>query len=171
MKVIRQPGPGMKQLEIALKGLEGKVGKVGWFEKSKYEDGTPVAKVAAMNEYGYQPKHIPARPFIRPTIAEKQAEWKKIALDGAKAVLRGNFSIGQVMEALGLKAAADIRKTISTVYSPALAEKTILARMSRNSRTSKIKGRLSEKNIGLLTKPLIDTKIMFNTLTNIVEDG
>lgn len=161
MKVTRVVTPAGKNLEVALKNLQGKVGKVGWFEKSKYEDGTSVAYVAAIQEYGYPNGNIPPRPFMRPTIAKKQQEWAKIAESGAKAVLAGKSQVGQVMEAIGLKAAGDIRKTISLITTPPLSPRTIEARRSR---------RADKKTIGSLTKPLIDTGIMFGTLTNTVED-
>ena len=90
MKIERVSGAGSKQLEIALKNLQGKVGKVGWFEKSKYENGISVAYVATIQEYGYPAKNIPPRPFMRPTIVKQQVEWRKVAESGAKAVIEGN---------------------------------------------------------------------------------
>lgn len=162
MKVVRVVEPAGRQLEIALKNLEGKVGKVGWFEKSKYENGTPVAYVATIQEYGYSPRNIPPRPFMRPTIVEKQNEWRAIAESGARAVLKNTKTVADVMEGIGLKAAGDIRKKISAIFAPPLSPKTIEARLRR---------RADKKTMGLLTKPLIDTGIMFGTLTNTVEDG
>ena len=38
-----------------------------------YPDGTPVAAVAAFNEFGTD--RIPPRPFMRQTIAKNQAAW------------------------------------------------------------------------------------------------
>ena len=162
MKVVRVVEPAARRLEIALKNLQGKVGKVGWFEKSKYEDGTPVAYVATIQEYGAPTKNIPPRPTMRPTIAKQQNEWKKIAEQGSKAVLAGNATVGDVMEAIGLKAAGDVRKAISTLTEPPLSPVTIENRRRK---------RADKKTIGLLTKPLIDTGIMMGTLTNTVEDG
>lgn len=159
--VVRQVTDAGKRLEIALKNLEGKVGKVGWFEKSKYETGVSVAYVATIQEYGYPAKNIPPRPFMRPTIAAKEGEWRKIAESGAKAVLNGNQTAYTVMEAIGLKAAGDIRKTISLIWTPSLSPKTIQARLRKRS---------NNKTVGNLTKPLIDTGIMLGTLTNTVED-
>lgn len=161
MKIVRQVTPAGKQLKIALKNLEGKVGKVGWFEKSKYENGTPVAFVATIQEYGYAAGNIPPRPFMRPTIEKQENQWRKVAMNGAKSVLAGKATAGDVMEAIGLKAAGDIRKTISLIQTPPLSPRTIAARLRR---------RADKKTVGLLTKPLIDTGIMIGTLTNTVED-
>lgn len=158
-------------IEIALTQLAGKVGKVGWLDGSKYfPEQITVAEVAAQNEYGNPRRNIPARPFMRPTIEQQRTVWMKIAEKGAKNVLKGTSSISDVMEMLGLKAAGDVRKTITRLYHPALAEATILARISRNSRLSKIKGRFTKANVGGITKPLVDTGFMLGTLTNSVED-
>ena len=150
-----------KNLEIALKNLSGKTARVGWFEKSKYEDGTPVASIAAQNEYGNPTKHIPPRSFMRTSIIEKENEWRSLAEQGSKAVLDGKQTVTQVMEKIGLKAAGDIRKKITQIFEPPLSPVTIHNRLHRKS---------NKKTIGLLTKPLIDTGIMLNTLTNTVED-
>lgn len=162
VKVKRVVEPAGRQLEIALKNLQGKIGKVGWFEKSKYEDGTPVAYVAAIQEYGSPINNIPPRPTMRPTITAKQNEWRKIAETGAKRVLAGTATAGDVMEGIGLAAAGDVRKAISVLTEPPLSERTIENRRRK---------RADKKTIGSLTKPLIDTGIMLGTLTNTVEDG
>ena len=171
MTITRVISPEGKRLKEALKHLEGKVGKVGWFEGARYNDAkaTPVAYVATIHEYGSPKNNIPPRPFIRPAISKHEHEWAKIAEAGSKAVLAGHTDIGTVMEAIGQKAKAHIQKEITLVYSPALAEKTILARIRKNSTLSKKKGRLSERSIGLITKPLIDTGHMLATVANTVE--
>ena len=161
--VKRIPGEGQKQLDFALKNLSGKVGKVGWFEKSRYDDKnrTPVAYVAAIHEYGYPPGNIPPRPFIRPTIMKQESIWRKVAETGSKQIIKGVATIDQVMQSIGLKASGDIKKTISRLITPPLSQKTIYARLHRKS---------NKKKVGLLTKPLIDTGVMLGTLTNIVEN-
>ena len=162
MEIKRVITPEGKNLRQNLKALEGMVGRVGWFENSKYPDKekTPVAFVAAQNEFGNPSKHIPARPFMRPTISEKKNEWSNIAFEGSKAVIEGRRNIGQVMDAIGLKASADIRKKISTIWEPPLSPYTIAARLKRKS---------NKKVIGNLTKPLIDTGLMYGTLINTTE--
>ena len=172
-----------KNLEIALKDLSGKVARVGWFEKSKYDAETiqthlkkknrskdfekhkvtniPVAAVAAQNEYGNPEKHIPPRSFMRTSIIEKENEWRALAESGSRSVLVGKSTVYDVMEKIGLKAAGDIRKKITRIFEPPLSPVTIAARKAK---------RTNKKTTGLLTKPLIDTGIMLNTLTNTVED-
>lgn len=161
--VKRQKTETGKHLDIALTNLVGKVAKVGWFEDSRYPEkpNLPVAYVATIHEFGYPPKNIPPRPFMRPTIAGQKNVWKDIAKSGAMAILKGEQSVYNVMEAIGLKAAGDIRKTISTIYTPPLKPGTIAARLAKRS---------DKQTLGLLDKPLIDTGLMFGTLTSTVEN-
>jgi hypothetical protein len=151
-----------KNLDVALKNLTGKVAKVGWFENSRYPEPPhiPVAYVATIHEFGYLPKNIPPRPFMRPTVIEKRNEWKDIAKQGAFAILKGEDNVHKVMERIGLKAAADVRKTISRIQLPELKPRTIAARLAK---------RADKNTLGLLEKPLIDTGLMYGTLTNTVE--
>ena len=155
MKIVRKEGPGAAVLKKALAGLSDVDGKVGWFPGAKYEDGTPVAQVAAENELG-----LHQRPFMRPTIIEKEKEWQGLAQSGAKAIIAGNETSETVMEKITLLAAGQIRKTISDITSPPLSPFTIAARLSK---------RADGKTIGSLTKPLIESALMLNTLTNTVE--
>lgn len=157
MPIVRKSGPSIKNLKVAIEGLNGKEGRVGWFESAKYEDGTQVAYVAAIQEYGYAPKKIPPRPFMRATIVKQRKAWAELARQGCKAVIEGRWSIGNVMESIGLKAAGDIAKTITQITSPALKPATIKSRMRK---------RADKKTVGSLTKPLIDTGHMLATLTN-----
>jgi hypothetical protein len=153
-KVRHTPGPGAKALAVAVKGLNGAQAKVGWFPSAKYEDGTPVALVAVVQEFGSPTKGIPPRPFMRTTAAEKKAEWSRDAHVLSKADVNGQLQPGAVLDGLAQKAEGDVRQTISKVLSPPLSERTIQARKRRHS-----KGKAS-------SKPLVDTGIMLNTLTS-----
>lgn len=74
MTVLR----GGDKLEAALKEIAAKVAKpctlrVGFLEGATYPNGTPVAAVAAFNEFGTS--KAPPRPFFRPMVADKSPEW------------------------------------------------------------------------------------------------
>ena len=141
--------------------MEHQVAKVGWFPGSVEEDGTPCAEAAATNEFGDPAQHIPPRPFIRPTVATRQAAWAEQIAKGCKGVVKGRITTREVLEAVGMMAAGDIRKAIADVTSPPLAELTIEKRMARLSSTERTAS---------IEKPLIDTGTMMATLTNTVED-
>lgn len=179
-RVVRKPGPGAKKLQVLLEGLKtDKVGKVGWFETAKYQDGTPVAYVAAIQEFGYGP--IPPRPFFRPTITTSQAEWRAIAQSGARAILAGNATMEAVLDQIGLVAAGDVVKTISQIYNPPLSPITIELRRRRRAGNA-ISGRTVgdaakatqsafwSGGSGSAYKPLNDSGYMIATLTHAVEN-
>ena len=139
-----------------------KVGKVGWFESARYEDGTPVAMVAAIHEFGAPGAGIPPRPFMRPTIAAEQDNWRALAKQGAMAILKGTHTTAQVMEGIGLQAAGDIARTISQVMEPPLKPATVAAKRRK---------RANKGVTGNLSKPLVDSGLMISTVTNTVEDA
>jgi hypothetical protein len=157
VKVTRKPGPGAQALGDAVKGLKGAQAKVGWFPSAKYEDGTPVALVAVVHEYGSPAKGIPPRLGMRQLQEEKKAEWSKDSHVLAKAVVNGKMAPDAVMQGLAQKAEGDMRQHISQVWTPKLKPATIKARGRRHS-----KGYVSEK-------PLVDTGYLLNTLTSQVK--
>ncbi|POP42329.1 hypothetical protein CHU32_03585 [Superficieibacter electus] len=146
-----------ERLRVAMAELQRKKAKVGWFESAKYEDGTPVAYVAAINELGSH-----ARPFMRPTIQERQGVWRAVARTVAKKVVNGDASVDQLFDSIGLQAAGDIAKTITDITTPALSPRTIAARRAKLANGG--------GTIGNLSKPLVDTGLMLNTLTHVVEE-
>jgi hypothetical protein len=160
--MIRKPGGGVQKLAAAIRGLDGVRGKVGYFETAKYPDGTPVAYVASIQEFGSAEQNIPPRPTMRTTIAEQSPEWTKQFGKGAKAVAAGTVTAPQVMGAVGMLAAADVAKAVSALTSPPLKQSTIDARRRRYA---------DKKTVGNLSKPLVDTAVMVNSITHIVEES
>lgn len=143
------PGPAAQSLTVALREIDGVVGKTGYFETARYPDGTPVAYVATIHEFGYAEGGIPARPTMRPTVAAKQGEWRDTMAKGAKAALNGRITARAALEMLTLKAAGDVGKSIQALTTPALSPDTIAR-----------KG---------FSKPLVDTGLMFQSVTGVVE--
>ncbi len=165
-KVRHKPGPDGARLQKALQEIGGKVGKIGWFESSKYQDGTPVAYIAAIHEHGVPEKNIPMRATVRPTIQAQRTQWAKLTQVGITGIFRGTETSTSVMEKVSAKAAADIRKTISQLCTPPLKVKTVKARLS-----SKLGGKKQGRVVSLtIAKPLVDSGVLLNTLTHIVED-
>lgn len=129
---------------IAEKIARGKEVRVGFLEGATYPDGTPVATVAAIQEYGT--KTIPARPFFRQMIAEKKDGWgsslgvilKASDMDSSKALgLMGEGIEGQ------------LKASINELTQPPLAPSTVAK-----------KG---------FDKPLIDTAHMRNSVSHEVD--
>ena len=180
MKVTESHPNALRAIADQLKAVGKKQARVGWLDSNKYENGMKVSTIMAQNEYGNPNISIPARPFMRPTIAEKSSSWAALA-----AVLTENLAAGKItatdfMEALGEQAEADIVETIAKVTQPPLSPITIGARKYRKD-GKKVTGRtigeiarkLAEGKLslaGISTKPLNDTGYAIATLTHIVED-
>lgn len=189
MKITRKDGPGMKQLEVMMKGLKDKQVKAGFTEQSKYEDGAPVAYVAVIQEFGDASRSLPPRPFMRPTMARDQEEWKSIAEKGAKQISKGTSTTDALMNKLGEKAAGGIKKSIAEVTSPPLTLTTLRLRKLKkqgvkiggavvgqafrdvNFTGPRAKGDKSADVSGVSTKPLVDDGILINSVTHTVEDA
>lgn len=144
---VTRTGPGTAKVLATLEGLDGLEGKVGWFESAHYPGGTPVAYVATIHEFGTG--RIPARPFMRPAVADHGGEWIDLIGQGVKAAMTGGQSAVEVLELVMLQAAGNVGEKIQAVTSPPLAPVTI-----------KRKGH---------DKPLVDTGQMFASVTGKVE--
>lgn len=176
MVTVTESNPqAFKVLNARLKELETKILKVGWFESAKYENGTPVAYAAYLNEFGRY-----KRPFFRPAVMEKGSEWIETAARCASAVLAGQMTVDQAMEIIGLQIEGDVHKSIANVYSPPLSKITLMARKYREEgkpvtgRTIGEIARLIKEGKGRFssnTKPLNDSGLMDATLTHVVEDS
>lgn len=157
MKITNKPN---KNLFNAIRELNKKKLNVGWFESSKYEDGTPVAEVAVSNEFGSVKKNKPPRPFMRTAISNNNTKWTKVSEKISKDIFRGS-NVRTSLNLLGTVVQSDIQESITSLTAPALAKSTI------NARKSKIaSGRRIESTI---EKPLIDSGYMLATLTSEVK--
>ena len=151
----------LEAMQKALRELERKEIRVGFFETAHYPNGTPVAYVAAIQEFGYGP--IPPRPFMRPAQAQNQQKWLAALASGAKLAFVGKIEVSALMDQVGKVAAGDVRKAIKAVTTPALQESTVNARLSRLSARSRKKA-----NPTTIRKPLVDTGDMLAAVTSAV---
>ena len=141
---------GGAKLDAALRELAAKVAvpatlRVGFLENARYPDGTPVAMIAAINEYGRPPTQ-PPRPFFRNMIRDKQGEWPKAIVDLLKA---NDLDAVKALDLAGAAIAGQLRQSIVDLVSSALAASTI-----------RRKG---------FDKPLIDTGHMLNSVDHEVK--
>lgn len=150
------PSPEGARFALAIKELAHLQTKVGWFESNKYPDGTPVAYVASIQEFGYAAGNIPPRAFFRPTIDAQQGAWRELIGKAVRGIPKGTRTAFQCMDLLGLQAAGDVRKAISEITTPALKQSTLAARKRRGNSS---------------TKPLVDTRVLLPTLTHVTEQS
>ena len=135
--------------------FQGSVAKVGIPAGKTYPDGTSIAYIAAIQEYGAPDVNIPPRPFMRLTRAAKAQEWAKQMGEGAQAVVKRRISLDGMLDAVGQVAAADIVQTIADRVAPPLKPATIEARISRARKTNPKFG--SRSLPVTISQPLNDT--------------
>lgn len=162
--------PFLKELA---KNLEsGASLKVGFLENAKYPDGTQVAMVAAIQEYGAPRAGIPPRPFFRKLIAEKGPEWPKAIADLLKA---NDFDAEKVLNIAGEAIKGQLQQSIIDVVAPPLSPVTLMLRKMKADNpdliiTGKTVGEAAakvaagESSVGVSTKPLIDTGILLDSV-------
>jgi hypothetical protein len=163
LSVTDTKGKDADILESFIKEIDKKAIRVGWFPSSKYPNNGPyVAEVALIQEMGSPSKHIPPRPFIRPTITNNKLVWQKILVEKLKTALKSGQTPVLALQLVGEKAAGDVRQTISTIFTPPLSPKTIKARVNKYK---------NKKVVGNLYKPLIETGYMLATCSSEVVEG
>ncbi|GBK97742.1 hypothetical protein [Vibrio harveyi] len=153
---VTRKGVPLSELRARAEELERFKVFVGWLESARYDDGTPIAGVAAVHEYGSPIRRIPPRPYLRTAKEENRESWKKLVDFVSKQILSGNMKVEDALEMLGLKISGDIKKAIKNISSPALKQKTIANRLRKKA---------DGKTVGNLDKPLIETAIMINSVT------
>ncbi len=129
VKVKRVPGPGHAIL-AALATLGEWQARVGWFSSAKYLDGTPVAYIASIHEFGYGPKNIPPRLGLRTMMREKHGEFQEISNQLVKAVMAG-MPAKEALEFIGGKAEGFVRASIRRSDIEPLKVSTLKNRASR----------------------------------------
>ena len=141
-------GDKYKRALDALRRLNMAV-KAGVPENATTTDGESITLYAFYNEMGTQ--HIPARPFLRNTLADKQTDWLDILVDALNwkdctqnQAKKGLGLLGEVMK-------ADIKQTIQHGSFAPLAEATWKAKERKGKREPK--------------HPLIDTGQLLESIT------
>ena len=149
---ITQDNSGSEALEKLADQMKRAKLEVGFFESATYPDGTPVAYVAAIQEFGNPAGNNPSRPFFRNAISQNDG-WKQLATKAMNAVVEGRMELNQALNQMGLKMAADVKDSITDGSYEALKQSTLDARQSR------------KRTEGVASKPLIDTAQMLQSVT------
>ena len=144
--------PGLKRLaQSARQGrLEVVAGVLGGATNA--ETGKPIALYAKVMEYGSAT--VPARPFMRETVAEHEREWKEQLAQGIKA--RGLANAKPVLGVVGRLMVADIVETIRKGKFKSLKPRTIARK--------RFKGRPEPE------LPLVDTTSMIKAIASEVRN-
>lgn len=122
--------------------------RVGFLEGATYDDGTPVAMIAAIQNFGAPARGIPPRPFFSNMVIDKSPAWGDQLANVLKAAdYDGNLALARMGEYI----AGQLRVSIRETTEPALSPITIAR-----------KG---------FDKPLIDTGHMWNSIAYEVQEG
>ena len=133
--------------EIAERLKTGTEVRAGFLEGATYPDGTPVATVAAVQEWGAPSKGIPPRPFFRKVIKGEDAKTWGPTLNAL--LKQTDMDAARALDTLGQVIVGQIKQSIKDTRSPPNAPSTI-ARKGFN-------------------KPLIDTAVMLNSVDHEVK--
>lgn len=135
---------GGEKLEAALRKIstsvsKGALLKVGFLSGATYPDGTSVAMVAAIQNYGSGT--IPPRPFFSNMVAAKSKEWPGAI---AGLLVANDYDAEKTLQITGQAISGQLKQAIRDTSAPPLAPSTIAR-----------KG---------FSKPLIDTGQMLNSV-------
>lgn len=136
-----------------------KIGVLGGNYNDKEE--TPVAYVAAIQEYGSPSQSIPPRPFMRPTVQAHKKEWAEQLGFGLQKVISQNADPVVILGAVAETGALQMKGTITEIHTPPLAPATIKRRMAK----TKDKGARG----GSFDKPLEDTFTLYDSINSEVD--
>jgi hypothetical protein len=105
---------GGDKLQAYFRELSRKVGrggdlKVGFLEGAKYPNGTPVAAVAAIQEFGAPRAGIPPRPFFRNMIQQHKHEWGPTA---EALLVQTDYDVERTLELMGEQMVGDLKRSI-----------------------------------------------------------
>lgn len=129
-----------RQLEqIATRVARPATLRVGFLENATYPDGTKVAMVAALLNFGIT--NGKAWPFFTKMIEEKAPNW---GVQLADLLKRNDYDVEKALNLMGLGIAGQLRQAIVEMNEPKLEPSTI-----------KAKG---------FEKPLVDTGHMLNSI-------
>jgi hypothetical protein len=119
---------------------------VGFLRDATYPDGTSVALVAAVNEFGAPSRGQPPRPFFRLMVANNSDTWPDAV---AKNMLATDYDAHKTLDRVGQGIKGQLQQSIRDLTEPPLAPSTVQR-----------KG---------FDKPLIDSGVMISAVDYRVE--
>lgn len=168
---------GGSKAEAHLKALARRIGKaqavnVGFLENATYPDGTKVAMVAAIQNFGAPAAAIPPRPFFTNMINEKSPGWGDQLSD---VLVMSGYDMKAALALMGEGIKGQLQESIKETNAPALSKITLMLRKMRSEDQSlEVTGATvgeaarrvaaGESVAGVSTKPLNDTAHMQNSV-------
>lgn len=118
---------GWKELRAKMSELDTAFVTVGVHggDDKHGEKTTPLALVAAVNEFGSQDGHVPERSFLRSTIDSRQDDLRQVQRRVLSEVVGGRQSVRGALSILGMWVQAAVQRTITKHPPPPNAPATI----------------------------------------------
>lgn len=161
---------GGQKLAIALAKIAANIKKpgslrVGFLGDKSYPNGTSIAMVAAIQNFGAPRARIPPRPFFTNMVKDKSPGWPKAIAAELKA---NGYDATKTMRRVGEGIQSQLQESISNTFAPPLSPVTLMLRKMQGENsalvvTGKTVGeaarrvRAGESTAGVSTKPLIWT--------------
>ena len=123
--------------DLAKKVTNASTLKVGFLENATYPDGTSVALVAAVQNFGAPSRGIPPRPFFSNMVAQNGDQWGPML---GELLQRTDMDAGKALALMGEEIKGELRESIIATNAPPLKPATV-ARKGHD-------------------KPLVDTGLM-----------
>jgi len=114
-----------------------------------YEDGTKMAVIAAVQEYGSADGRIPERSFLRVPLNAEQKQFAATFRETVPDVVQGSLTSEQMLDRVGSQAVGVVQEAISAGINPANAPATVERKGS--------------------STPLVDTGALRQAITYVVE--
>jgi hypothetical protein len=175
---------GGSKLEAKLREIAEKAGRantvrVGFLEGATYPDGTSVAMVGAIQEYGAPSVGIPSRPYFRGMIAEHKQEWGP---ELGQVIQASDYDASKALGLMGKRIEEELQDSIRKLDGPELSQVTLLLRERFWSNPQEIKGAdvvAAREDVATGTepdvtdtqkKPLVWTGHLLNSVSSEVTD-
>lgn len=163
--------------EIAANVASAKTVDVGFLEGATYPDGTLVAMVAAIQEFGAPKAGIPPRPFFRTMISAKSGEWPDAVKEQLKAA---DYDAAKTLARVGAGIAGQLQQSIADMSDPPLSPTTLMLRKMKAEDPDLVvtgatvgiaaaRVAAGESTDGVSTKPLVQSGHLLNSVDYIVK--
>jgi hypothetical protein len=178
MATIRGGDKLTERLQEIAKGLSSaKTVQVGFLPDAVYDNGTFVATIAAIQEFGAPKAGIPPRPFFRAMINDHSGEWPGAVKDQLKET---DYDAAKTLTHVGAGIAGQLQQSIADTSSPPLSQTTLMLRKMKADDpdlvvTGKTVGEAAakvaagESAAGVSTKPLVESGHLLASVDYVVK--
>ena len=151
LKVVKNFNPDLiTNLKQRMKAATEKKVLVGLPAGREYPNGTPVALVGAVHQFGVPERGIPERPWLTDGLKLGIPKFRPMNRENLRLVMNGQMTVDHALGMLGQLATDEIKKDFFNNHWAPLAESTIRAYARRGS---------SQHTL------LFDTGLMWNSIS------